>query len=239
MFNAGTLRVDLIREALDYGGVRLRAFADVGGARVPVATDVESGDALEPGAELLDYPTFLDQPAPKLSLFVRNGAMAGIKDPGDYSIRVQQHARLLNDLISGVRLDVTEGSVSLASSERPDSRLVMSSYEPGLEAGRREKEFTLAADSILPPFGVEGFDGAGASLMALSQGLKDITEEMPSLLHYFVKPLRLTHKRRDPRRSRRVGRVKGDGGNGGALAWSPIGWPYFSWLHAANAAPRS
>lgn len=37
LFNPDTLRVDRIREALDYGGVRLRAVADVGGARVPIA----------------------------------------------------------------------------------------------------------------------------------------------------------------------------------------------------------
>lgn len=76
LFNADTLRGDRIREALDYGGVRLRAVADVGGARVPVAIDVGFGDALEPGAELLDYPTLLDQPAPKLRAYARETVIA-------------------------------------------------------------------------------------------------------------------------------------------------------------------
>lgn len=76
LFNADTLRVERIREALDYGGVRLRAVADVGGARVPVAIDVGFGDALEPGAELLDYPTLLDQPAPKLRAYARETVIA-------------------------------------------------------------------------------------------------------------------------------------------------------------------
>lgn len=76
LFNPDTLRVDRIREALDYGGVRLRAVADVGGARVPVAIDVGFGDALEPGAELLDYPTLLDQPAPKLRAYARETVIA-------------------------------------------------------------------------------------------------------------------------------------------------------------------
>lgn len=76
LFNADTLRVDRIREALDYGGVRLRAVADVGGARVPVAIDVGFGDALEPGVELLDYPTLLGQPAPKLRAYARETVIA-------------------------------------------------------------------------------------------------------------------------------------------------------------------
>jgi predicted nucleotidyltransferase component of viral defense system len=76
LFNPDTLRVDRIREALDYGGVRLRAVADVGGARVPVAIDVGFGDALEPGTELLEYPTLLDQPAPKLRAYARETVIA-------------------------------------------------------------------------------------------------------------------------------------------------------------------
>jgi predicted nucleotidyltransferase component of viral defense system len=76
LFNSDALRVDRIREALDYGGVRLRAIADVGGARVPVAIDVGFGDALEPDAEMLDYPTLLDQPAPKLRAYARETVIA-------------------------------------------------------------------------------------------------------------------------------------------------------------------
>lgn len=76
LFSINALRVDRIREALDYGGVRLRAIADVGGARVPVAIDVGFGDALEPGVEVLDYPTLLDQPAPKLRAYARETVIA-------------------------------------------------------------------------------------------------------------------------------------------------------------------
>ncbi len=63
LFNSDTLRVDSIREAVEYGGVRLRAIADVGSARLPVAIGVGSGDALEPGAEILDYPPPLSRSA--------------------------------------------------------------------------------------------------------------------------------------------------------------------------------
>ena len=76
VFDAEGLRVDRIREALEYGGVRLRTTADIGGARVPVAIDIGFGDATEPGAELLDYPVLLDQPAPKLRAYARETVIA-------------------------------------------------------------------------------------------------------------------------------------------------------------------
>lgn len=76
LFDAASLRVDRIREAVDYGGVRLKAVADVDCARVPVAIDVGFGDALEPGAEVLDYPTLLNQPAPKLRAYARETVIA-------------------------------------------------------------------------------------------------------------------------------------------------------------------
>lgn len=57
LFNADTLRVDRIRETVDYGGVRLRATADVGGA----ACRLRSTSASET----------LWNPAPKYSIIQR------------------------------------------------------------------------------------------------------------------------------------------------------------------------
>lgn len=42
---------------------------------MPVAIDVGFGDALEPGAEMLDFLTLLDQPAPKLRAYTREMVM--------------------------------------------------------------------------------------------------------------------------------------------------------------------
>src|SRR3546814_336855 len=61
VFDPDTLRVDRIREELDYGGLRLRAIASVGGARINLTIDIGFGDALEPGAEVVDYPAMIDQ----------------------------------------------------------------------------------------------------------------------------------------------------------------------------------
>jgi len=76
IFNAAALRVDRIREELAYGGVRLRTTATLAGARIPVSVDIGFGDALEPGAETIVYPTLLDLPAPTLRAYARETVIA-------------------------------------------------------------------------------------------------------------------------------------------------------------------
>src|SRR3546814_4250355 len=76
VFDPDTLRVDRIREELDYGGLRLRAIASVGGARINLTIDIGFGDALEPGAEVVDYPAMLDLPAPRLRAYARETVIA-------------------------------------------------------------------------------------------------------------------------------------------------------------------
>lgn len=70
VFDPDTLRVDRIRDELDYGGLRLRAIASVGGARINLTIDIGFGDAMEPGAEVVDYPVMLDLPAPRLRAYL-------------------------------------------------------------------------------------------------------------------------------------------------------------------------
>lgn len=76
VFDADALRVDRIREALDYGGLRLRTTASIAGARINLTIDIGFGDALEPGAELIDYPALLDLPAPRLRAYARETVIA-------------------------------------------------------------------------------------------------------------------------------------------------------------------
>src|SRR3546814_9775141 len=57
IFEPDSLRIDRIREDDRYGGVRLRTQAVLAGARIPVVIDIGFGDAIEPGLELLVYPT--------------------------------------------------------------------------------------------------------------------------------------------------------------------------------------
>lgn len=75
-FDLEALRIDRIREELEYGGLRLRTTASISGARVAITIDVGFGDALEPGAEVLDYPSMLDFPSPKLRAYARETVIA-------------------------------------------------------------------------------------------------------------------------------------------------------------------
>lgn len=75
-FDAEALRVDRIREELEYGGLRLRTTASISGARIGLTIDIGFGDALEPGAEELDYPSMLDFPMPRLRGYARETVIA-------------------------------------------------------------------------------------------------------------------------------------------------------------------
>ena len=75
-FDLNALRVDPIREKLEYGGLRLRTTASISGARIAVTVDVAFGDALEPGAELIDYPSMRDLPKPRLRAYARETVIA-------------------------------------------------------------------------------------------------------------------------------------------------------------------
>lgn len=75
-FDVNALRIDRIREELEYGGLRLRTTASISGARVSLTIDIGFGDAMEPGAEMLDYPSMLAFPAPRLRAYARETVIA-------------------------------------------------------------------------------------------------------------------------------------------------------------------
>ena len=75
-FDPATLRQERIREDNDYGGIRLKARATVGGAQVAIVVDVGFGDALEPGEEMIDYPVMLDLPSPRLRAYAPETVIA-------------------------------------------------------------------------------------------------------------------------------------------------------------------
>ena len=66
VFDGAALQAVLIREEVEYGGVRVRTTATIDGARVPIQVDVGFGDAVTPEPVEIDYPTLLDAPAPHL-----------------------------------------------------------------------------------------------------------------------------------------------------------------------------
>jgi predicted nucleotidyltransferase component of viral defense system len=76
VFDVAGLQIDFIREELEYGGLRIRTHATIGGARVRVVVDVGFGDAVEPGIADLELLVLLDLPAPRLRAYPRETVIA-------------------------------------------------------------------------------------------------------------------------------------------------------------------
>ena len=68
-FDLKGLKIEAIREEVEYGGSRLRTTAALAGARIPITIDIGFGDAVEPGIEDIDLPVLLDMPSPRLRAY--------------------------------------------------------------------------------------------------------------------------------------------------------------------------
>jgi Nucleotidyl transferase AbiEii toxin, Type IV TA system len=58
VFDISALVVDRVRDESGYGGLRLKTYATVDGARVRVVIDIGYGDATEPGLDQIELPVF-------------------------------------------------------------------------------------------------------------------------------------------------------------------------------------
>lgn len=75
-FDAETVTGERIAEDAEYEGVRITFRGHLGNARIPMQIDTGFGDVVVPGPVSLDYPTILDFPAPKLTGYPRETAIA-------------------------------------------------------------------------------------------------------------------------------------------------------------------
>jgi predicted nucleotidyltransferase component of viral defense system len=73
---ADSVQVEVIRDVTEYGGIRVRLFGDLAGARVPIQADIGFGDAVTPEAQEIEYPTLLGNPAPYLRAYPRETVVA-------------------------------------------------------------------------------------------------------------------------------------------------------------------
>jgi len=73
---ADSVQVEVIRDETEYGGMRVRLFGDLAGARVPIQADIGFGDAVTPEAREIEYPTLLGNPAPHLKAYPRETVVA-------------------------------------------------------------------------------------------------------------------------------------------------------------------
>ena len=76
LFQAETLTAAPIRDQSEYHGLRLKFVAMLAGARIPMQIDVGFGNAIEPGAESVEYPTLLGAPAPAIRAYPPEAVVA-------------------------------------------------------------------------------------------------------------------------------------------------------------------
>ena len=71
-----SVHVERIRDAQEYGGVRVRLATDLDGAWIALQVDIGFGDAVTPGVVDAEFPTLLDFPAPRLRTYPRETVVA-------------------------------------------------------------------------------------------------------------------------------------------------------------------
>ena len=75
-FNRASIEVSRIKEDADYEGVRVRFYAMLAKARIPMQIDIGFGDVIVPGPTEVEYPTLLDFPAPILRAYPKETVIA-------------------------------------------------------------------------------------------------------------------------------------------------------------------
>src|SRR5574341_78030 len=76
IFDGSSLDAERIRGDAEYDGVRVRFRARLGNARIPMQVDVGFGNAIEPPANDVEYPTLLPLPPPRIRAYLREAVVA-------------------------------------------------------------------------------------------------------------------------------------------------------------------
>lgn len=76
IFDPASVAGELITEDADYEGVRIRFRGSLGNARIAMQIDVGFGDVVVPSPKVMDYPTILDFPAPRLRGYSKESVIA-------------------------------------------------------------------------------------------------------------------------------------------------------------------
>lgn len=76
VFLRASIAGEEIREGDEYQGVRLTFEARLGVARIPIQVDIGFGDAVLPTPEILEYPTILEFPPPRLLAYPQETVIA-------------------------------------------------------------------------------------------------------------------------------------------------------------------
>lgn len=75
-FDAATVKAEPIREEAEYGGLRVRLLATLANVRIEMQIDIGFGNAIEPGANDVQYPILLDAPSPNIRAYPHEAVVA-------------------------------------------------------------------------------------------------------------------------------------------------------------------
>lgn len=76
IFLPDSVKVSEIKEVDQYPGIRIKLRGAITNVKLDLQIDIGVGDVITPGVETIDYPTFLDMPAPKLQVYPRYTVIA-------------------------------------------------------------------------------------------------------------------------------------------------------------------
>ena len=76
IFDTDDLSAAPIREAHEYGGIRVKTKAFLGKTRIPVQVDIGFGDAITPAAQELEFPSLLTPEGPRLKAYPKETVVA-------------------------------------------------------------------------------------------------------------------------------------------------------------------
>jgi len=76
IFDPKSIRAEKIKEDADYEGVRIKLEGKLGTAKTPLQIDIGFGDVVIPRPLVIDYPTIIDLPTPKLKTYTKESVIA-------------------------------------------------------------------------------------------------------------------------------------------------------------------
>ena len=167
-FDLKNLRIDAIREELEYGGSRLRTTAALAGARIPITVDIGFGDAIAPGTEDVNLPVLLDMPSPRLRAY-----------PPETVIAEKVHAM------------VALGRANSRMKDYYDVWMLTSTFDLNPERMRQAIAATFARrDTVIPNQVPDGLSDAFANDPAKRRQwdafVRDLTGSVPQLDRVFA-----------------------------------------------------
>ena len=159
VFDTDDLSAAPIREAHEYGGIRVKTRAYLGKARIPVQVDIGFGDAITPAAQELEFPSLLTHEGPRLKAYPKETVVAEKLQAIVALGRANSRMKDFYDLLALSRLFDFDGqtlvSAICATFERRRTAIPKATPE-GLDddfAEDQEKQRQWAAFVEWPPFG--------------------------------------------------------------------------------------